>query len=63
MLSAELAPKHARGRLGSVQQLSITFGILISFCVNLIFDGVGNGWRYSLGLQSAVRFAVPSFSL
>ncbi|EDV21449.1 expressed hypothetical protein [Trichoplax adhaerens] len=52
LFNAEISPKELRGRLVSLQQLSITFGIMISFLVNLAVEGVEIGWRISLGLQS-----------
>jgi FtsH-binding integral membrane protein len=38
--------------LGTCQQLAITFGIVISFIVNLVFASTSSGWRYSLAAQS-----------
>jgi sugar porter (SP) family MFS transporter len=49
--NAEVSPKEIRGRLVSLQQLSITAGIMVSFLVNLSCVHVDIGWRISLGLQ------------
>ncbi|XP_019857805.1 PREDICTED: proton myo-inositol cotransporter-like isoform X1 [Amphimedon queenslandica] len=49
--NAELAPKTLRGRLVSLNQLFITAGIMISFCVSVAVHTVDFGWRIALGLQ------------
>ncbi|XP_065840781.1 uncharacterized protein [Oscarella lobularis] len=49
--NAEVSPKHLRGRLVSLNQLSITAGIMVSFLVNLGCVKFDAGWRISLGLQ------------
>ncbi|XP_062513936.1 glucose transporter GlcP-like [Corticium candelabrum] len=49
--NAEVSPKDIRGRLVSLQQLSITAGIMVSFIVNLGCVHFEIGWRISLGLQ------------
>nr|ADU86021.1 putative D-amino acid deaminase [Dactylosporangium aurantiacum subsp. hamdenensis] len=47
---AEMAPRQARGRLVSLQQLMITVGIFVSYLVGFAFSGVDQGWRWMLGL-------------
>lgn len=54
---SELAPKHKRGALSSLNQLMITVGILLSYIVNYIFADA-EAWRWMLGLA-----AVPSLLL
>jgi MFS family permease len=49
--NAELSPKSLRGKLVALNQLFITAGIMISFCVSLAFAGIDFGWRIALGLQ------------
>uniref|UniRef100_A0A1X7TTS5 Major facilitator superfamily (MFS) profile domain-containing protein n=1 Tax=Amphimedon queenslandica TaxID=400682 RepID=A0A1X7TTS5_AMPQE len=49
--NAELAPKTLRGRLVSLNQLFITAGIMVSFCVSVAVHTVDFGWRIALGLQ------------
>lgn len=60
LYQSELAPKDIRGRLITLQQLAITFGILVSFWIGygIIEDGMFNGWRLMMGLQ-----IVPAFCL
>ena len=53
LYQSELAPKDIRGRLISLQQLAITFGILVSFWIGyaVIESHMYNGWRLIMGLQ------------
>jgi len=47
MYVAEVAPPKLRGRLGTLYQLSIVTGILVSFSVNYVLRGAGpDNWRY-----------------
>ena len=58
-LSAELAPPEVRGSLVALQQLAITFGIMISFWIDYgtnYIGGVGEtqseaAWRLPIALQ------------
>lgn len=59
---AELAPARMRGRIVSLNQLVITFGILVSYFVGWAFTALGDeqwqqsiGWRWAFGIQ-----AIPS---
>ena len=54
---AEIAPKHSRGRLVSLQQLMITVGIFVSYLVGYAFDGT-QGWRWMLGLGCVPALAM-----
>ncbi len=57
--SAELAPPELRGSLVALQQLAITFGIMVSFWIDYgtnYIGGVSEGqseasWRVALALQ------------
>ena len=57
--SAEIAPPEVRGSLVALQQLAITFGIMISFWIDYgtnFIGGTGDGqseaaWRIPLALQ------------
>ncbi|KZT37712.1 general substrate transporter [Sistotremastrum suecicum HHB10207 ss-3] len=59
LYNAELAPPEVRGSLVALQQLAITFGIMISFWIDYgtqFIGGTGDGqreaaWRIPLGLQ------------
>jgi MFS family permease len=63
---AEIAPARIRGRLGSLQQLAIVTGILISLLVDYMFALAAGGSRepYWLGLEAwrwmFIAMAVPS---
>ena len=47
---SEVAPREARGWLVSLNQLMITFGILVSYAVDFGFSTGVEGWRWMLGL-------------
>ena len=46
---SEVAPKHIRGGLVSLNQLAITIGILVSYFVDYGFSGEG-GWRWMFAM-------------
>lgn len=52
---SELAPKEIRGRLISLQQLTITIGIMVAFWVGAgtSYMNTHNSWRIPLGIQIA----------
>ncbi|XP_065183179.1 uncharacterized protein LOC135814052 [Sycon ciliatum] len=50
--NAEVSPAEHRGRLVSLNQLSITAGIMVSFLINLACETYVHGWRISLALQA-----------
>lgn len=64
---AEIAPYHFRGKLVSLNQLSITLGILLSYLINYLLRDIGdNNWRWMLAtgifpslLFFAALFIVP----
>ena len=64
MYIAEVAPAAYRGRLVSLNQLTIVVGILLAFFSNYLVDRYGdNSWRLMLGMQlfPAVLFLVSLF--
>ena len=52
---AEVAPAHQRGRLVSLNQLLITFGIVLAYVANYALADVAHNWRWMFGLA-----AIPS---
>jgi SP family galactose:H+ symporter-like MFS transporter len=48
---SEVSPANARGSLVSLNQLAITFGIVVSYLVDYALSGVG-GWRWMFGLAT-----------
>ena len=52
---SELAPKEIRGRLISLQQLTITIGLMVAFWVNVGTENITGdaAWRIPLGIQMA----------
>ncbi|XP_030909909.1 solute carrier family 2, facilitated glucose transporter member 12 [Melopsittacus undulatus] len=47
---AEIAPKHRRGLLVSLNELMIVMGILFAYISNYAFASVSHGWKYMFGL-------------
>ncbi|MCB2228201.1 MAG: sugar porter family MFS transporter [Desulfarculaceae bacterium] len=45
---AEIAPARMRGRLVTVNQLGITFGIMLSYVVPYFLQGIQESWRHML---------------
>ncbi len=58
MYISENTPPRIRGGTVSFNQLMITSGILIAYIVNFAFRGVGDNWRWMLGLG-----ALPGLAL
>ncbi len=59
MYVAEVSPRRLRGRMGTLYQLAIVVGILVSYCVNYWFKDLGAwNWRYMFltGAIPAVLF-------
>ena len=47
MYVSEVSPPRLRGRLGTLYQLSIVTGILVSYCINYLLRNSGpNNWRW-----------------
>jgi len=50
---SEIAPAKDRGRLVSLYQFNIVFGILIAFLSNYLLSGIGeNAWRWMMGVEA-----------
>lgn len=72
MYIAEIAPAHLRGRLVSLNQLAIVFGILVVYFVNYGIASMGGpewnaevGWRYMFGsetIPAALFFVLMLFA-
>ncbi|MFO7976700.1 MAG: sugar porter family MFS transporter [Candidatus Hydrogenedentota bacterium] len=74
MYIAEVSPRHIRGRMVSINQLAIVFGMLVVYFVNYYISLQGNaawnvarGWRWMFGSESlpalallALLFFVPA---
>jgi MFS transporter, SP family, galactose:H+ symporter len=56
---SEISPPALRGGLVTLNQLMITLGIVVSYCVDLIFSGSGS-WRamFAVGLVPAVALFI-----
>ncbi|GAB5593454.1 high affinity glucose transporter [Umbelopsis nana] len=54
LYQSEIAPKEIRGRLISMQQWAVTWGIMISFWINYGTNYINsnNSWQVPLGLQA-----------
>ena len=49
LYQSETSPTHARGLIGSFQELAIAFGILFGGLINVGLAGWEDGWRISYG--------------
>ncbi|KAK7717992.1 hypothetical protein SLS57_006139 [Botryosphaeria dothidea] len=49
----EIAPAKYRGRMIAFDNMSVTFGQLVSYCLGAGFEHVSNGWRYTVGIGAA----------
>jgi SP family arabinose:H+ symporter-like MFS transporter len=61
---AEVSPFAIRGRMVSLNQLGITFGILVSYLINYVLRGWGeNNWRwmFASGALPSIAFFVLLF--
>lgn len=59
MYVAEVSPPSLRGRLGTLYQLSIVIGILMSYCINYLLRNAGAAnwrWMFITGLVPSVIF-------
>lgn len=49
MYVSEISPAHNRGKLVSMNQFAVTFGILLAYIIDYLLIGLGeNSWRYML---------------
>ena len=47
MYISEVSPPHLRGRMGTLYQLAIVTGILVSYCINYLLRNLGpENWRW-----------------
>ena len=60
MYIAEIAPAAVRGRMVSINQLTIVIGILLTYYINYLLAGHPVGWRwmFGIGLVPALLFMV-----
>jgi len=53
MYISEISPAHNRGKLVSMNQFAITFGILVAYIADYFLIGLGeNSWRYMLAVPA-----------
>lgn len=53
MYISEQSPKRLRGGMTSLNQVMITFGILVAFLSDYAFSGLHDGWRWMFGIEAA----------
>lgn len=61
MYISEVSPPHLRGRMGTLYQLAIVTGILVSYCINYLLRNTGpDNWRWMFlsGVVPAIIFLV-----
>ena len=61
MYVAEVSPPSLRGRMGTLYQLSIVTGVLISYCINYLLRNAGASnwrWMFITGVIPSVLFFV-----
>lgn len=59
MYVAEVSPPSLRGRMGTLYQLSIVVGILLSYCINYLLRNAGAAnwrWMFITGIVPSVIF-------
>ncbi|KAB2573771.1 Myo-inositol transporter 1 [Lasiodiplodia theobromae] len=49
----EIAPARYRGRMIAFDNMSVTFGQLISYALGAAFENATHGWRYTVGIGAA----------
>jgi len=66
MYVCEVSPPTLRGRLGTLYQLSIVTGIVVSYCINYLLRNVGSDnwrWMFMTGvIPSAILFILLLFA-
>lgn len=56
---AEVAPASVRGRLGTLYQISIVFGIIVSYAINYLLRNTGSDnwrWMFLTGIAPSIVF-------
>lgn len=62
MYISEISPAHNRGKLVSMNQFAITFGILLAYIADYFLIGLGeNSWRYMLAVPAVFGTAYLIF--
>ena len=58
MYVSEVSPANVRGRMGTLYQLSIVIGVLVSYCINYVLRDAGDwNWRWMF-----ISGAIPSIA-
>tara|TARA_R110002167_G_scaffold73727_1_gene206486 strand:+ start:30474 stop:31796 length:1323 start_codon:yes stop_codon:yes gene_type:complete len=63
---SEISPKDNRGKLVSLYQFNIVFGMLIAFFSNYLLNSLGdNAWRWMMGVEAipAIIYTLIMFSV
>lgn len=64
MYISEISPAYNRGKLVSMNQFAITFGILLAYIIDYLLLGLGeNSWRYMLSVPAIFGIAYLIFLL
>ena len=64
MYISEISPAYKRGKLVSMNQFAITFGILVAYITDYLLIGLGdNSWRYMLAVPAIFGTAYLIFLL
>jgi len=64
MYISEISPAYNRGKLVSMNQFAITFGILVAYITDYLLIGLGeNSWRYMLAVPAIFGTAYLIFLL
>lgn len=65
MYIGEHSPSRLRGGMTALNQLAVTFGILIAYLVDDAFKGTANGWRwmFALGAVPGIVLAVAMLTV
>ena len=53
MYIGEHSPKELRGGMTALNQVAITFGILVAYFIDDVFKSYGSGWRWMFALGAA----------
>ncbi|MBN1927149.1 MAG: sugar porter family MFS transporter [Prolixibacteraceae bacterium] len=62
---AEVSPANVRGKMVSINQLTIVIGILIAYSSNYFLSGIENNWRwmFTSGAAPSLLFVISAFFL
>jgi len=60
---SEIAPTKSRGKLVSLYQFNIVFGILVAYLSNYLLNGLGeNAWRWMMGVEAIPAVIYTGFT-